>query len=105
MCACKLYFLIAFQFKLENRLFVHELIVLKRALRFSKTLYEQVSVKKVPDNSIYRETLSICINIIRTKIENNTQQLELTVKCNILQNEFAFKKLRNLALFSQTKSN
>ena len=56
---------------------------------FSKTLYKQDLARKVPKNSMYPETFSLCINIYSTKIEFKTLQIEFTPEYDVLQNEFA----------------
>ena len=56
---------------------------------FSKTLYKQDLARKVPDNSMYSETLSLCKKVYSTKIEFETLQTEFTPEYNVLQNEFA----------------
>ena len=89
MCVWKLKFLIAFQINFENLYFFQKRIVFKHVLRFAKTLYKRDLARKVPNHSLFSETLSLCINIYSNEIKFNTLQSDFTVEINVLQNEFA----------------
>ena len=89
MCACEsLNFCLLFKLILKTYLPFINASCSNMFYVFQKLHANRDLARKVPNNFMYPETLSPCIDKYINKIEFSTLQTEFTVEYNVLQNEF-----------------